>query len=326
MGRPVHNDRRRVVDAILYVAATGCQWRSLPEQYPHWNTVHRYHLTWSRDGTWQRIVERLNALVREAHGREPEPSAGIVDARSVRGASTVTAESRGYDAGKKISGRKTFGIVDTFGLLIAVYVVAANTSDNTGGIAVVDLARKRTKRLAMVWCDAGFKTTFLRHCHHHHVKTEVVKRIHPHSFVPLPLRWIVERSWSWLMNNRRLQIDYERDPKSPKDSYGQPKHATYYASSPTHNPTRRAAQTNATASYSSGFPPRSKGSDGGEIIPEVSFDTIDLFVICTTRLQSVCRWHQPSYNRPHYPKRQDGKTQAEDKALWRWRWVGNMLR
>ena len=65
----------------------------------------------------------------------------------------------------------------------------------------------------MVWCDAGFKTTFLRHCHHHHVKTEVVKRIHPHSFVPLTLRWIVERSWSWLMNNRRLQIDYERDPK-----------------------------------------------------------------------------------------------------------------
>lgn len=212
MGRPVTVDRRAVVDAIFYVAATGCQWRALPGSYPNWNTVHRYHLTWSRDGTWEKIAHRLVEAVRQREGREAEPSAGIVDARTVRGASTVTGATRGYDAGKKISGRKTFGIVDTLGLLMAVMVVAANTSDNAGGITVTDRARTRSGRFAKLWCDAGFKKTFLDHCRHHHVAVEVVNRIHPHRFVALPKRWKVERTWSWLMNNRRLQVDYERDP------------------------------------------------------------------------------------------------------------------
>lgn len=212
MGRPVTVDRRRVVDAIFYVAATGCQWRALPECYPNWNTVHRYHLTWSRDGTWEAIAQRLAAAVRQAEGRDGEPSAGIVDARSVRGATTVGGSTRGYDAGKKISGRKTFGIVDTLGLLIAITVVAASTSDNTGGVAVTDRARTRSRRFAKLWCDAGFKRTFLDHCRRHHVAVEVVTKIHPNRFEVLPKRWIVERTWSWLMNSRRLQIDYERDP------------------------------------------------------------------------------------------------------------------
>ena len=212
MGRPVKVSRRSVVDAIFYVTATGCQWRALPREYPNWNTVHRYHLEWSRDGTWERIAARLAAAVRVAEGRDPEPSAGIVDARSVRGASTVTRATRGYDAGKKISGRKTFGIVDTLGLLLAVVVVAANVSDNAGGIEVTDLARARSSRFSKLWCDAGFKTTFIAHCRRHHISAEVVNRIHPHQFVVLPRRWVVERTWSWLMNNRRLQIDYERDP------------------------------------------------------------------------------------------------------------------
>lgn len=212
IGRPVKVDRRRVVDAIFYVAATGCQWRALPACYPNWNTVHRYHLTWSRDGTWEAIAGRLAAAVREAEGRNAEPSAGIVDARTVRGASTVTASTRGYDAGKKISGRKTFGIVDTLGLFIAITVVAASVSDNAGGIAVTDQARARTRRFAKLWCDSGFKRTFVQHCRANHVSVEVINKIHPNRFEVLPKRWIVERTWSWLMNNRRLQIDYERDP------------------------------------------------------------------------------------------------------------------
>ena len=150
--------------------------------------------------------------MRTREGREAEPSAGIVDARSVRGAPTVGGQTRGYDAGKKISGRKTFGVVDTLGLLMAVYVVAADTSDNTGGIEVTDRARIRSNRFTKLWCDSGFKTTFVTHCRQHHVGVEVVHRIHPHRFVALPKRWIVERTWSWLMNNRRLQLDYERDP------------------------------------------------------------------------------------------------------------------
>ena len=151
MGRPAIHDKRDIVNAILYVAATGCQWRALPESYPNWNTVHRYHLAWSRDGTWEAIVDRLRALVRAREGRDPEPSAGSIDARSVQGASTVCGPTRGYDAGKKISGRKTFGVVDTLGLLLAVFVVPAGCSDNLGGIAVIDDAAPR----AAGWPSCG---------------------------------------------------------------------------------------------------------------------------------------------------------------------------
>lgn len=212
IGRPAVHDKREVVNAIFYVAATGCQWRALPDRYPHWNTVHRYHMAWSRDGTWEAVAERLAKAVRAREGRDAEPSAGIVDARSVRGAPTVTGETRGYDAGKRVSGRKCFGIVDTLGLLVAVFVVAASTSDNTGGVAVTENARARSKRFRRLWCDAGFKRSFLDHCRRHHVAVEVVNKIHRGGFKPLPKRWIVERTWAWLMNNRRLQIDYERDP------------------------------------------------------------------------------------------------------------------
>lgn len=212
MGRPVKNSRRDIVNAIFYVAATGCQWRALPSCYPNWNTVHRYHLAWSRNGTWERIAARLAAAVRQNEGRDPEASASVIDARSVRGAATVTRPTRGYDAGKKISGRKTFGVVDTLGLLLAVVIVAADVSDNVGGQSAMDRARSRTGRLARVWCDGGFKSAFAAHCADQGVVAEVVNKIHPGRFEVLPRRWVVERTWSWLMNQRRLQVDYERDP------------------------------------------------------------------------------------------------------------------
>lgn len=122
----------------------------------------------------------------------------------------VPSSTRGYDAGKKISGRKTFGIVDSLGLLIAVLVVAANTSDNAGGMTVVDLARSTCPALRKLWCDGGFKKTFIKHCNDRKVSAEVVNRIHAGRFEVLPRRWVVERSWAWLMNNRRMQVDYER--------------------------------------------------------------------------------------------------------------------
>ena len=212
IGRPVKVDRRRVVDAIFYVTATGCQWRALPDCYPNWNTVHRYHLEWSRNGTWEQIAARLAAAVREREGRDPEASVGIVDARSVRAGSVVSNETKGFDAGKRIKGRKTFGVVDSMGLLLAVVVVAASLSDNVGGIAVTDRARGRSSRLVKVFCDAGFKRTFIDHCRRHHLGVEVVTKIAPAGFEVLPKRWIVERTWAWIMNHRRLQLDYERDP------------------------------------------------------------------------------------------------------------------
>jgi transposase len=174
--------------------------------------VHRYHLTWSRDGTWEKICDRLRILVREMEGHDSEPSASVIDARSVRGAATVTSPSRGYDAGKKISGRKAFGIVDTLGLLVAIVVVAASVSDNVGGIATVEKARTKSGRLTKIFCDGGFKRSFVAYCGGAHISAEVVSKIYQGRFEVLPRRWVVERTWSWLMNNRRLQIDYERDP------------------------------------------------------------------------------------------------------------------
>ena len=207
IGRPTKWSKRDVVNAILYVAATGCQWRALPACYPQWNTVHRYHVTWSEDRTWETICRRLTELVRTREGRDPDASAGVIDARSVRGAATVTSPTRGYDAGKKVSGRKTFGIVDTTGLLLAVIVVAASVSDNAGGIAALERARARSGRLAKIFCDGGLTKAFALACGAHHISAEVVSKIHPHRFEVLPRRWVVERTWSWLMNNRRLQVD-----------------------------------------------------------------------------------------------------------------------
>lgn len=213
IGRPAKHSKRDIINAILYVAATGCQWRSLPERYPPWKTVHDYHVRWSKDGTWEAICDQLRRLLREREGRHPEPSAAIIDARSVPGASTVTGETRGYDAGKKVSGRKTFCLVDTLGLLLAVVVVAANTSDNVGGIACAREGAPKSRRLTKVWTDSGFKVQFADFCRTLGIKGEVVKRIAPHGFEVLPRRWVVERSYGWLVNNRRLRIDYERDPE-----------------------------------------------------------------------------------------------------------------
>ena len=145
-------------------------------------------------------------------GRTSEPSAGSVDARTVRGAATVTSATRGYDGGKRISGRKQFGLVDTGGLLLGVCVLPASVSDNVGGIAVVDIVRNKLDRLRHLWCDAGLKRSFVQHCRHRHIAATTVARISEPGFHVMPRRSVVERTWSWIMNHRRLQVDYERDP------------------------------------------------------------------------------------------------------------------
>ena len=203
MGRPAKWSKRQVVDAILYVAATGCQWRALPPHYPHWNTVHRYHLTWSRDGTWEKIVDRLRGLVRDREGRDPEASASVIDARSVRGASTVGASTVGYDASKKISGPKVFGLVDTLGLLVAVVVESRQPLRQRGRHRHCGPGTTKAGRLKKIWHDSGFKKTFAAHCSDSGISAEVVNRVAPHSFEVLPRRWVVERTWAWLTNHRR---------------------------------------------------------------------------------------------------------------------------
>ena len=121
-GRPATHPRRRIVDAILYVVRTGCAWRQLPHDFPPWATVYWYFKEWNADGTTDRIHGALRDAARDAAGRDPMASAGIVDAQSVKGADTVGASSRGYDAGKKTNGRKRHIVTDTAGLLVVVLV------------------------------------------------------------------------------------------------------------------------------------------------------------------------------------------------------------
>jgi len=174
--------------------------------------VHHYRVTWSKDGTWEKMCDRLGGLVRENEGHDEKPSAGVIDARSVRGDPTVTSPTRGCVAGKKISGRKTPGIVGTLALLIGVVVLAPSASDNFGGAQAFDRAKPKSEWLAKIFCDSGPENAFKAHCGAHHVSAEVLRRAHPGYFEKLPRRWVVERTWSWLMNNRRLQVGYERLP------------------------------------------------------------------------------------------------------------------
>ncbi len=214
MGRPRKWAYRVLVEAVFYVGISGCQWRLLPEKYPPWSTVHRYHLRWSKDGTWETACDLLVALERQQASRDVEPSAAIIDARSVKSASTVCGLSRGYDAGKKILGRKLFAVVDTLGLLLAVVVVAANVSDNVGGALAMDRAAAKSRRLTKLWADMGFKKTFIANvAANHGIETEIVSVKDLHTFKVQPRRWVVERTYSWLVNHRRLRIDYERDPQ-----------------------------------------------------------------------------------------------------------------
>lgn len=154
-GRPAKHERRRIVDAILYLDRTGCSWRQLPHDFPHWRSVYGYFQQWAEDGTTDRIHDALRDAVRDAAGRDPMPSAGIVDSQSVEGADTVGHGSRGYDAGKKINGRKRHIVTDTLGLLVVVLVTSAALQDRDGGRLVLEQAKMKARSIVLVWADGG---------------------------------------------------------------------------------------------------------------------------------------------------------------------------
>jgi transposase len=211
-GPKERHPRREIVNAILYVVRTGCAWRHLPSDFPPWQTVFRYFSRWRREGVVQRVHDRLRDAVRDAEGRDPMASAGIVDAQSVKGADTVGAATRGFDAGKKVNGRKRHIVVDTLGLLIVVMVTAASVQDRDGGRRVLDKARMAMPSIVRVWADGGyagklvrFALTALR------ITVEIVKKNDgQRTFEVLPRRWVVERTLSWISRCRRLDHDYER--------------------------------------------------------------------------------------------------------------------
>ena len=154
--RPLTHSRRRIVDAILYVARTGCAWRQLPHDFPSWKTVYWYFTRWSTNGTLDQLHNALREKVRVAEGRNPEPTAGIVDAQSIRGADSVGKDGRGYDAGKKINGRKRNIVVDTIGMLLIPVVTAANVQDRDGGNGVITQLHKIMPSVRCIWADGGY--------------------------------------------------------------------------------------------------------------------------------------------------------------------------
>jgi transposase len=206
--------RRHIVNAILYVVRTGCAWRHLPKDFPPWGTVFWYFQKWSRQGVVQQVHDRLRDAVRDAEGRDPMASAGIVDAQSVRGADTVGAATRGYDAGKKVNGRKRHIVVDTLGLLVVVLVTAASVQDRDGGRRVLDKAKMAMPSIVLVWADGGYAgklVAFARQLLR--IALEIVRKPEgQRTFEVLPRRWVVERTLSWISRCRRLDHDYERLP------------------------------------------------------------------------------------------------------------------
>jgi transposase len=213
-GRPMVHELRAMVDAVFYVVRNGIEWRALPVDFPPWEAVYAFFQRWSQRGLPHRLTDRLRTRLRVRSGREAQPSAAIVDSQSVKAADTVGAGSRGFDAGKKINGRKRHLAVDTQGLPLAVVVTAASIGDRMGAKLLVITLLNTCTRLRLIWADSGYDgqplTTWLRTAAH--LTLEIIKRTELHVFKIVPRRWVVERTFGWLLRYRRLVRDYERRP------------------------------------------------------------------------------------------------------------------
>ena len=214
-GRPRRHTYRELLNAMFYLVRTACQWRNLPKDFAPWRTVYHYLRLWKRTGLWKQIHTHLRQHLRQVEGRKPHATGGIIDSQSVK--STECSQERGYDAGKKVNGRKRHVLVDTLGLVLLVLVLPANIQDRDAARQLLEnFFRSRSPRhLKHLWADGGYAGALvgwamkLWRC-----TVEIVKRTNAPGFRVLPRRWVVERTFGWLGRYRRLNRDYERQAQT----------------------------------------------------------------------------------------------------------------
>jgi putative transposase len=199
-----------IMNAVLYLVKTGIQWRMMPNDFPQWQIVYYYFTKWKKDGTWDLIHESLVERIRKKEGRNEEPTAAIIDAQSVK-STLVSAENKGFDAGKRIKGIKRHIIADTLGLVLAVVVQSADMQDRDGATAVFEKLVESWRKITKVFADGGYRGKLIKSIKEKFaISLEIVKRDELHIFKVLPKRWIVERTFAWIDTNRRTSKNYER--------------------------------------------------------------------------------------------------------------------
>jgi len=213
-GRPRQLNMREVLNGIFYLVRGGIPWEMLPKEFPKWKSVYHYFRLWRLQGRWKAIHDRLRGRLRRQQGRQPSPSAAIIDSQSVKTTEIGGAE-RGYDKVKNVNGRKRHLLVDTLGLVLMAVVHSAAKQDRDGAKQVLEPWRAKLTRLRLIWADQGYTGPLLEWVwglrKQRRLRLEVVKRQPEQSgFVVLARRWVVERTFGWLGRNRRLSKDYER--------------------------------------------------------------------------------------------------------------------